>query len=373
MKIIQIQPKNRRQQKAFINFPFDLYKNNPYWVPPFRMDMRKIFKPENAFYQYGEAAFFLALDENERVSGRLAVANNSRYNQFHGTKTGFFYYFECIDDHRVARALFENGFKWAKTKGLTHMLGPKGFTVLDGFGLLIEGFDQQPAFGQAYNLPYYPELIEAQGFSKVKDILTGWVDRQTKFPEKIQKAARIIKKRRGVHIPVFKHKSELQAVAADLQMLYNESLAESAGNPPVTNEEMEQMVSQLLWIADPKLIKVMYRGKRPIGWLLAYPDVGSALQRARGNLFPLGWLYVLLESKRSQWIDFNGVGIIEEYQRLGVTSIFFSELYETIMESDRYRYGELLQFREENINSLLEVSNLDIHFHKKHRLYEKEI
>jgi len=335
------------------------------------MDIKKIFKPENAFYKYGEAAFFLAIDKDNHPLGRLAVANNTRYNQFHKSKTAFFYYFECVDDHKVAGGLFEKGFDWAKEKGLNHMIGPKGFTVLDGFGLLIEGFEYQPAFGQAYNLAYYPALIEVQGFSKVKDILTGWVDRNTKWPEKIIKAANIIEKRRCIQTPTFKTKSDLLSIKDDLHTLYNDSLAEPAGNPPLTDEDMDQMVAQLLWIVDPKLIKIMYDDKKPIGFILAYPDIGSALQRSKGRLFPFGWLQILLERKRTQWIDLNGAGVIKEYQRLGVTSIIINELYKNLMESDQYQYGELLQFREENINSLLEASNIDIHFHKKHRLYEK--
>lgn len=373
MKIIQVQPNDRRRQKAFVQFPFELYKHNTQWVPPFRRDIKKIFKPSYAFYDYGEAAFFLAIDDHEKVIGRLAVANNHRHNDFHQEKTAFFYYFECIEDSKVAGGLFENGMDWAARRGLDHMIGPKGFTVLDGFGLLIDGFDHQPAFGQAYNLPYYPNLIEAQGFTKIKDILTGWVDRQSQWPDKISKAAKMIEKRRGIRTPIFTSKSQLRSATRDLQKLYNESLAETAGNPPITDEDMDQMVSQLLWIVDPKLVKIMYLGEKPIGWLLAYPDVGSALQRTKGRLLPLGWLQVLIESKRSRWIDLNGVGIIEEYQRLGVTAIAINELYKSFMESDRYQYAELLQFREENYKSLLEASNIDLHFHKKHRLYEKYI
>jgi len=371
MKIIQFKPDDRRNRRLFINFPFKLYQNTPHWVPPFRMDMRKIFKPNYAFYGYGDAAFFLAKNEQGKVLGRLATANNHRYNEFHNSKTAFFYYFESVDDSAAAEGLFNEGFKWVKDQGLTHVLGPKGFTVLDGFGLLVEGFEHQPAFSQAYNLSYYQSFVEEQGFTKVKDILTGWIDRSSKWPTKILKAAKIIEKRRGIHAPEIETKAELRAIKDDLQRLYNESLAGSAGNPPLSDDDMDQMVSQLLWIADPKLIKLIYKEDKPIGWFLAYPDIGSALQRTKGRLFPFGWLQVLLESKRSQWIDLNGAGVIEEYQRLGVTAILINELRKSVMESDQYQYAEMLQIREENINSLLEASNVDVHFHKKHRLYEK--
>ena len=373
MNIIHFEPHDRRSRNAFIQFPFKLYQDTPQWVPHFRMEMRKIFKPSYAFYNYGDAAFLLARDEKGSVLGRLAVANNHRYNNFYGSKTAFFYYFEVVKDQAVAKALFNRGFEWARAQGLDRALGPKGFTVLDGFGMLIKGFEHQPAFSQPYNLPYYPEFIESLGFTKVKDIFSGWIDRSTNFPQKILKAAELVEKRRGFKAPALKTKAELRAVIDDFKKLYNDSLAGPAGNPPLTDEDMDNMVSQLLWIADPRLVKLIYKDDLPVGWMLGYPDIGAAMQRTKGRLFPFGWLQVLLESKRTSWIDMNGLGIIEKYQRLGGTAVLYSELYKSVMDFDQYHYAEMLQMREENINIFLEAANLDIDFHKVHRLYEKSI
>lgn len=373
MKIIEMPPRNRRYEKAFINFPFELYKNTPQWVPPLRMDMRKIFKPGYAFYQYGKAAFFLAVTDAGKVLGRLAVANNSRYNAFHHTKTAFFYYFETIDDLNIAQALFSRGFEWADSQGLDRVLGPKGLTVLDGFGMLVKGFEHRPAFGQAYNPPYYPELVEAMGFTKVQDNFTGWVDHKIEIPEKFSRAANLVKKRMGFYTPLFTNKQELRAVIEDIKHLYNQSLAIPAGNPPITDEDMQTMVDQLLWIADPRLVKMLYKEGEAIGWMLSYPDVGAALQRINGRLLPFGWLEILRESKRSNWVNMNGIGIVEEYQRLGGTAVMYHDFYQSVMESEQYEYAEMLQIREDNINSLLEVANVDVTFHKTHRLYEKHL
>ena len=369
MKFVQFQPTNRQYRKAFINYPFKLYRDTPQWVPPLRVEMRKIFKPKYPFYEYGEAAFFLAIGENDEVIGRIATANNHRYNEFHQSKTALFYYFEAIDNHSVVEGLFKRGFNWAKEQGLNRVIGPKGFTILDGFGMLIKGFEYQPAFGQIYNHAYYPEMVESLGFTKMTDVLTGRVDRSTQWPEKILKAAKIIEKRRNIHIPEMKTKAEMRQFTEDLKKLYNDSLADIAGNPPLTDEDMDNMVSQLLWIADPRLVKMMYIEDQPIGWMLAYPDIGRALQRIKGRLFPFGWLQILLESKRTDWIDFNGIGIIEEYRRLGVTAVLINEIYKSVMSIDQYQYGEFLQFREDNIHSLLEAGNIDLDFHKTHRLY----
>ncbi len=373
MKIIEISHQDRRNQKAFINFPFDLYKDNPHWVPPLRTDIRKIFKPNYPFYKYGEAVFLLAVSDQGKVLGRLAVANNHRYNHFHKSKTAFFYYFESVNDLTVAKALFSHGFDWAQRQGLDRILGPKGLTVLDGFGMLIEGFEYQPAFGQPYNYPYYPEIIETLGFTKVTDVFTGWIDHNTEVPEKISKAARIVKKKLGFTIPLLKTKADLKKVLKEFQRLYNESLAAHAGNPPVTDEDMDNMVSQLLWIADPRLIKLIYKDGKAVGWLLVYPDVGAALQRINGRLWPFGWLHILLESKRTHWVNMNGLGVIEEYRRLGGTALLYDEFHKSVLESGQYNYAEMLQIREENINSLLEVANVGSNFHKTHRQYEKRL
>jgi len=371
MQIIQINPSDRRDRHAFIHFPFKLYQNTPQWVPPLRMAMREIFKPDYGFYSYGKAVFFLAKDEDGEVLGRLAVANNPRYNAFHKTKTAFFYYFETINDQQVADGLFQRGFDWAKAQNLNHVLGPKGFTVLDGFGMLVKGFENQPAFNQPYNLSYYPELVENLGFTKVKDIYTGRMDKSTQWPEKIRKAARLVEKKRGFHAPEIKTKKELRTVIDEFKRLYNESLAGPAGNPPLTDEDMDAMVSQLLWIADPRLVKLIYKDEKAVGWILAYPDIGKALQKTKGRLFPFGWLHILLEKNQTEWVDLNGIGIMEEYQRLGGTAILFNEIYKSVLETGQYSYGELLQMREENINIQLEAANLDIDIHKTHRLYEK--
>lgn len=373
MQIEQFNPADRRGQKAFIQFPFKLYQNTPQWVPPLRMSMREIFKPSYAFYSYGEAAFFLAKDENGEILGRLAVADNHRYNQFHNSKTAFFYYFEAVNDQEVANSLFQRGFEWAHAKRLNHILGPKGFTVLDGFGMLVKGFKYQPAFNQPYNPHYYPELVENLGFTKVKDIYTGWMDDSIVWPEKIRKAAKLVRERRGFSATEITTRKELRQVIEEFKRLYNESLAGPAGNPQLTDEDMNTMVSQLLWIADPRLVKLIYKDGKAVGWILAYPDIGKALQKTKGRLFPFGWLQILIEKNRTEWVDLNGIGIIEEYQRLGGTAILFNEIYKSILETGQYRYGEFLQVREENINIQLEAANLDIHFHKTHRLYERDL
>ncbi|MCJ7723726.1 MAG: hypothetical protein MUP03_06300, partial [Anaerolineales bacterium] len=164
MDILQISLTNKKQVKAFLDLPFRLYQDIPQWVPPLEMDARLILNPKrHSFYRHSEAAFFL-ICYADRVIGRLAILNNRRYNEYNREQTAFFYLFECENDVEAAGLLFRAAFDWARQQGLNKIVGPKGFTPLDGGGILVKGFEHRPAFGMPYNPPYYPALIESVGF-----------------------------------------------------------------------------------------------------------------------------------------------------------------------------------------------------------------
>ena len=160
MNIIQVDLNNKKQLDDFLRLPFSVYSDIPQWVPPLHMDERLRLGPQRfPFYQHSQASFFLVYDVvgtglapiHARPIGRLAVLDNRRYNEFNKTKTAFFYLFECENNKEAAAALFNAAFDWARSRGLDLIFGPKGFTPLDGFGLLVKGFEHRPAFGLPYN------------------------------------------------------------------------------------------------------------------------------------------------------------------------------------------------------------------------------
>ena len=163
MKVVEIDPANRKQTRQFLDFPFQLYANTTQWVPPLETDALRVFDRKHfPFYQCGEAIFLMAY-KGEQPKGRLAFLNNHSWNEYNQARTAFFYLFECADDQEAAGALFAAGFSWARERGLDCVIGPKGFTVFDGMGMLVKGFEHRPAFGLPYNLPYFPKLVEALG------------------------------------------------------------------------------------------------------------------------------------------------------------------------------------------------------------------
>jgi len=372
MQIRQVDLANRKQIHQFLDLPFQIYRSTPQWVPPLEMDARLMLDPKrHPFYKHSQAAFFLALEENLHPVGRIAVINNRNYNAYNHEKTAFFYLFECQENAEISHALFQAAFDWAKQQSLEKMIGPKGFTTLDGMGLLVRGFEHRPAFGQPYNLPYYANLIEGEGFSPGEEVVSGYLDAQTiHFPDKIHQMSTLIQQRKGLHIAHFKKRRDIKRIIPRLKELYNSVLTETIGNVPLTDDEVNAMANQLLWFSDPRLIKIIMKEADPVGFLFGYPDISAALQRCKGKLFPFGWIDLLLDLRRTNWMNINGAGIIPKYRGLGGTAILFSEMYKSVAESS-YRFADLVQIGSENTKMLRELRDLGIDFYKAHRMYER--
>ncbi|MEA3408617.1 MAG: hypothetical protein U9R48_11180 [Chloroflexota bacterium] len=369
---MQIDTGNRQYVKAFLRFPFVLYEDVPQWVPPFARQARLVLDREHhPFYEHSEAAFFLAREQEETI-GRLAVLENRRYNLANDDAAAFFALFECRDTVDASRALFEAGFDWARRRGLRRIKGPRGFSHLDGIGLLISGFAHRPAMGIPYALPYYQDLVEDVGFRKVDDILSGHMTRDGRVPEKIHSISEQAQKRRGLQVVSFRSRRDLLALAPRFRTLFNNSLGANEDNIPLTEKEVGMLARRLLAFADPRLIKVVAKGEELVGFLLAYPDVSAALQRCKGRLLSLSWWHLWREKRRTKWININGMGIVEKYRGGGGTAILFSELAKSVADGG-FEHAELVQIRGDNAKMQRELQKLGVDFYKVHRLYEREL
>lgn len=374
--ILRIDTADKRQARAFLELPFRLYRNNPQWVPALASDAaRMLDRKGHPFYRHSDAAFFLAKTGAD-VVGRIAVLDNAPYNAYNHERTAFFFLFECADDAAAARALFEAAFAWARTRGLDKVIGPKGFTALDGLGLLIKGFEHRPAFGIPYNPAYYDTLVATAGFAIDGDIVSGYLDPLTlnapRF-DQISRLAERVKQRRGLRIARYTRRSELRQHAVPaLLRLYNEALSDTTGNTPLSADEVKTMAEQIAWFADPKLIKIVMKDDDPVGFLLAYPDVSAACQRTKGRLFPLGWADFLREFKRTRWVNINGAGISEKYRGMGGTAILFDEMRKSVIEGG-FAHADCVQVGVENSKMQRELRDLGIDFYKTHRMYRRAL
>jgi hypothetical protein len=371
--IQQIDLSNRGQVKTFLDLPDIIYGNNPLWVPPLRRDaVRMLNTRKNPYFKHSTAAFFLAFDSNDRAVARLACLDHHPFNTYNNEKTAFFYLFEAMDLPGVSVQLFEAAAGWARAQGLTRIMGPRGFSTLDGIGLLSEGFEFRPALGIPYNPSYYVSLVEETGFQMTEEIVSGFMEQGFYKDPKIDLVAQRVQERRGLSIAQFHTKSDLRKHLTELQALYNDAIKGTIGNFPITAEDARVMANQILWFSDPALIKIVMKGSRPVGFLFAYPDISTALQRSRGRLFPLGWLFILLELRTTKCMDINGAGMVEEFRGSGGTAILLNEIAKSSVNS-RYTHAEVVQVSAENDRMLRELSNLGITFHKKHRLYSRLI
>ncbi len=373
MNIIQVDTANSREVKRFLDFPFQLYRDVPQWVPPFASDAKRMLdRKKHPFYQHSAAEFFIA-QKADRVVGRLAVLDHRPYNEWNHSQTAFFYLFDAENDREVSRGLFEAAARWAQTRGLTQVYGPKGFSALDGMGLLVKGFEHRAALGIPYNLAYYDELLTEAGFSSVGDIVSGYLGPDFVMPDKVMKIAELVQQRRGLRIARYKTRGDLKQLVAPMKNLYNSALSGTTDTFPITDEETQLIAKQLLMFADPRLIKVVMKGDEIVGFMFGYPDPSAAIQRCKGKLFPLGWLDILIELKRTKWINLNGAGLLEKYRGSGGTALLFVEMYRSVRDSGHFRHADVVQIGAENDKMQREIAGLGIDFYKVHRMYRRSI
>jgi len=374
MRIRKLDTTKRRDARAFIRFPFNLYRDCPQWVPPLLPDMRAALNRKRyPFYRHSEADFFVAESEGQML-GRITALNNRRYNDYHGSKVAFFYHLEMVEDAQVTQALFDAAFAWARQRGLDTVVGPKGLLRSDAHGILVNGFEHRPSVGVPYNYAYYDRLIQGCGMRKYLDYDSAYVSRHKGLPPRVEAIAERVKERRGIAIKVLRSKAELRAAAPLIQRIYEQAFVQVPDYYPITQEDIEAMIDRMAAITDPSLIKMVTKNEEPIGFMIAYPDVAAAIQRIKGRLWPLGWVQVLLETRRTAWVTFSAVGVTPAYQGAGVNAVLYVEMAKTV-QSDKFSFehGDAVQAAETNMGSVGDGNAIGVEWYKTHRVYRTEL
>ncbi|MFA7407011.1 MAG: hypothetical protein WCY93_04105 [Anaerolineaceae bacterium] len=375
LSIHKIDLKDQADVKRFLDLPFELYAGHPQWVPPFITDVKAMLNPKkHPFYEHSEAEFFIALTDG-KVVGRISALENKPFNLYHDVKDAEFYLFECINDQEVADALFNTVFEWARKRGLNKLVGPKGFGPLDGYGIQIEGFEHRQMMNMMnYNYPYYRELVENLGFTKVVDFVSSFVNPQEfRLPPKVRKAADIAKKRGTFEVLDFKNKLELKSWAGKIGQAYNQAFVKNWEYYPLTQREIDFVVDNVMTIVDPNLIKIIVKDGDVVGFVFPFPDVSAAMQKNKGKLGLIAILRLLLEIKHTNWIAFNGVGILPEYQGLGGNAILYAELEKSMHQYPKFINSELTQVAETAEQMRKDLQNLGVQFYKNHRVFQREL
>ncbi len=372
MRIRQIDTSSSQDVRCFIQMPFDLYRRSPQWVPPLWPAMRAALDRKRfPFYRRSQAEFWVAEREGRAV-GRIAALDNRLYNEYHRSQTAFFYYFDAVDDQQVADALFDAALSWARRRGLNRMVGPRGLLRFDAHGVLVDGFEHRASVGVPYNFAYYDRLIRNAGFDKELDYFSGHLTADYDLPERMYQIADKVKQRRGFWIKTFQDKQEMWSFVPQAHQIYLEAFKDVPGYYPILEEEMRLLFERVISITWPDLVKLVMKDDRAIGFIISYPDVAAAVQRCRGRMWPLGWLDVLRERRRTRWITFNGVGLLPEYQGMGANAVLYTELARTLRSYGRFEHGDYVQVAETNLPSLGDAQTMGFPMYKTHRTYDKE-
>jgi GNAT superfamily N-acetyltransferase len=369
--IYQIETRDRRDVRRFVDFPYQLYRGHPQWVPPIRGDIRVMMdRDKHPFYEHSDADFFVAEQDGE-VVGRIAALENRAFNAHQGTKKASFYLFETVEDSDVAAALFDRVVDWARSRGLNELIGPKGFGLLDGYGLQVEGFEHRQMMTMMnYNYAYYPKLVENLGFEKEVDFVSCYLNMDLfHMPERVHRIAERVRERGSLEVKRFKRTREFKAWTGRIRDVYNRAFVDNWEYYPITEREAEFLMDNAISLSDPRLIKIIAHGDEMVGFLFGFPDVSAALQRARGRLTPWALADLMLEMRRTNWVALNGGGLVPEFQGVGGNALLYAEMENTIRSRPNFQHADLTQVAETAVQMRRDLVNLGGEMYKNHRVY----
>jgi len=366
---------SRRERDAFIKFQWQIYSNDPAWVPPLIVERRAFLnRKRHPFYRHGDAALFLAR-KNGKIAGRIMASDDPNYNSLHETNIGCFGLFECIIDQEVAGALFDAAANWLGNKGRTEMMGPIDYSTNYVCGLLIDGFRFPPTILTAHNPPYYRELIESCGFTKAKDWYAWWFADPSNAATHLRRLAKRLKTRWPVTIRPADLKN-LRDESRRLRQIFNQAWEKNWGFVPFTEPEIQFMTDELKPLIVPEFAWIAEIGSEPVGFTLCLPDINVVLRDLNGRLtcfgLPIGLIKLLLYKKRVRKGRLIALGVVEKYRRAGIAEMLVLRVMEETMIK-RGITGELSMTLEDNfmINRFLEAIGADRY--KTYRIYRKQL
>ena len=318
--------------RAFVKFPFELYKDSKYWVPPIISEEIKTFNKDiNPVFKDAEARFFLAY-KNNQIAGRIAAIINWLEVNGQKQKKMRFGWFDFIDDYEVSKALLDVVENIGKEKGLDYTEGPVGFSNLDKVGVITEGFEEIAPMVTWYNHPYYVDHYKKHGYVAEK----GYCESKFAFsnvnPDTFTKAQALIKRRYKLKALSFTKTSEVMPYADKMFDLFNESYAALSSFVEITDIQKAYFKKKFIGFVNPEYIKFVVDDEdNLIGFAIVMPRFAEALQKAKGKLFPFGFRHILKAKKNSKDAIFYLIGIHPDYQNKGVHAVIFNEYYNTFV------------------------------------------
>jgi hypothetical protein len=357
--------------KAFVQFPFDLYKGNKFWVPPMKKDELNSLQPAtNPAFANCDAQFWIATDKGKTV-GRVGAIINKLHNESTGEELCRVSRIEFIDDKNVSAALLSTAEQWAKEKGMKGIHGPLGFTNLDHQAIMIEGFEHLPSIASEYHLPYYLSHFDAAGYEKEMDWLEFRLKQEKQLPEKALKLNDMIRKRYSLNVVHFSTRGELKAYAHKIFELLNVAFGELFGFVKMDDTLANFYINKYFSILNPKFVKVIEdKDANVIGFIISLPSLSEAMQKANGKLLPFGWWHIMQALKKPKVVDLLLTGIHPSWQAQGVSALLITELSKVLIEHG-VEYVETTGMLETNEKAINNWKTFDHIQHKRKRCFRK--
>jgi GNAT superfamily N-acetyltransferase len=361
-----------RDLRAFVDLPFRLYGTDSPWVPPLKLERYTYLSRRlNPFFKHGDARLFLA-ERDGRVVGRISAHVDHAYNEHHDAYWGWFGFLEVEDDAEALTALLDAGEGWLRERGCERMVGPADFTMNDGCGVLVDGFDRAPIIRQTWNEPYLPQLCEGAGLDKAMDVFFWHLeiaDRAEMLPI-LPQLATTAREEHGMRI----RKMSRRSLRLDLDLfgeLYNEAWKDNWGFVPYSKADLDAYAldMQLVFDRDWFMVAESAEGE-PVGVAITVPDVNQVLATMGGRLLPLGWWKYLRKSRVIDQCRVGFLGVRPEYQHTGVAALLYLEHFDNA-ERLRIQQGEMGWILETNIGMNRGMQAMHGRIVKRYRLYER--
>ncbi len=335
---------SRKEEKAFLDFPRKLYRNDPNHVVQFDSEIKNAFDPKiNPYFKHGDAVRWIALNDRGETVGRIAAFYDTYKDEADYVRNGGCGFFESINDQQVAFLLFDTARDWLQKHGYEAMTGPINFGENDtNWGCLVQGFILQ-GLGMNYNPPYYKELFESYGFKLYYRQLSFHLDIVKPFPERFWKIAEWINNREGYTFKHFELKNTAQFVD-DTAYIYDQAWSQLRKDyTPMDKASLYDELRKIRMILDEEMIWFAYFNDEPISFFMFLPDANEIFRHLNGKLHLINKLR-FLNYKRKKTISRargTAAGVIPKFQNSGVESGIFYQLRKIMDQKPQYKEFEL--------------------------------
>lgn len=358
--------KDKKGMREFLHLPFRIYKADRNWVPPLLSEVAQTLSPKNPLFEHARARLFLA-EKGSEVVGRIVGIVDENYISFHQERTGFFGFFEAVEDPEVSDRLYTAAAEYLRSEGMDQMIGPMNPSTNDECGFLSEGFDSPPKIMMTYNPPYYLEHSERFGLKKAKELYAYYRYTADPPPQKLLEVIEALKRKPHIRVrPV--NLKDLTAEAARIKSVYNSAWAKNWGFVPFTDKEFDLIVKRLRPLVIPELVPIVEVLGEPVGVAISVPDYNQVLCHLNGRLGPVGLIKFLYYRRKIPDVRLLVLGVKPEYRRLGVDALLYWEAFRAARDKG-YRGGEVSWILEDNRAIIAAIELWGCRLYKRYRIY----